>query len=862
MSALILHAPLAGWAMPLEEIPDAVFAQRMAGDGLAIDPTGDVLHAPCDGQIYAMPGSKHALTLRTVLGVDILLHLGIDTVALAGAGFQSLIKSGERVIRGQPLLRFDLDLIARRARSSVTPILVVSGATVRRCNVNRLLAVGDVLMEIEPTETEAELVGIAATNEVRGHFRASFDHGIHARPAALIVAALKPFSAKVTLHAHGCEANARSTVSMMALGVQQNETIELQARGEDARAAIEALGKLFAPAEVEIPDIRGSGVPPRINTEDSSFAVGRLRRPAFDGTRTSMSIGGRSHEALPASLAAVIAHRGLSLGRAVQMQQALPTFSEDASDPGRESAALRAAIDAVRLHIDALIDAQHGEQRSILVAHAELIQDPELHERAEDWIAQGRSAAYGWHQAITASSAALSALADPHIRERIADLRDLELQVLRVLDGQSPSAGTALPENAILLADELLPSQLIALDRVRIAGICTARGGPTSHVAIIASALGIPALVAAGAQVLQIADGAELLVDAEQGCLKIAPTEGERQRMRLALAERRERQVADLAAATAHSETRDHVAISVYANLGAASETALAVTRGAEGCGLLRSEFLFLQRQQPPDEHEQYREYQSILEGLGGRVLTIRTLDIGGDKPIPYLPLPQEDNPALGLRGLRTSLAWPHLLKTQLRAILRLQPLNKVRVLLPMVTDIDDIRSVRATMDECRRELGLEAAVKLGVMIETPASALLADQLLREADFVSIGTNDLSQYVLAMDRGHPQLAARLDALHPAVLRLIGSVADAAHAQGCEVAVCGGLGSDPDAIALLIGLGIREISAVPAAIPELKRIIRSLNSNACRELAQQALALTSARAVRERAVAARIEISGG
>jgi phosphoenolpyruvate-protein phosphotransferase len=845
MSTLILRSPLAGWALPLDEIPDAVFAQRMAGDGVGIDPTGDTLHAPCDGQIYPMPGSQHALTLRTAQGVDILLHLGIDTVALAGAGFQSLIKSGERVVSGQPLLRFDLDLIARRARSAVTPILVVSGATLRRAEVNRALAVGDVLMEIELTEATTETAAVPATNEVHGSFRASFDHGIHARPAALIVAALKPFAARVTLHAHGCEANARSTVSMMALGVQQNENIELQARGEDAQAAIEALGRLFAPAESEVPDVRGSAVPPRTSSDDSSFTA-----------------GGRSHEPLPPSLSAVIAHRGLALGRAVQMQQALPKFSENASDPRRESAALRAAIDAVRLNIEALIGAQRGEQRSILVAHAELIQDPELHERAEDWIAQGHSAAYGWHQAIAASSAALSALADPHIRERIADLRDLELQVLRVLDGQSPSAGTALPENAILLADELLPSQLIALDRARIAGICTARGGPTSHVAIIAAALGIPALVAAGERVLQISDGAELLLDAEQGSLKIAPTEGERQRVRLALSQQRERQVADLAAAASRSETRDHVPISVYANLGAASETALAVTRGAEGCGLLRSEFLFLQRQQPPDEDEQHREYQSILDALAGRVLTIRTLDIGGDKPIPYLPLPQEDNPALGLRGLRTSLAWPHLLKTQLRAILRLQPLNQVRVLLPMVTDIDDIRSVRSAMDECRRELGIDTAPRLGVMIETPASALLADQLLQEADFLSIGTNDLSQYVLAMDRGHPQLAARLDALHPAVLRLIGSVAAAAHAHDREVAVCGGLGSDPDAIPILIGLGIREVSAVPAAIPELKRIIRSLNSGACRELAQQALSLTSARAVRERAIAARIEISGG
>lgn len=835
MHTLILKSPLAGWALPLEDVPDPVFAQRMAGDGIGIDPTGDALHAPCDGQIFPMPGSKHALTLRSAGGADLLLHLGIETVALAGEGFQSLVRSGEQVRCGQPLLRFDLDLIARRARSAVTPILVVSGGTVRRCDVNRPLRVGDFLMEIEVAAVPKETAAAHGEMELRHAFRAAFDHGIHARPAALIVSALKPFSARVSMHARGRQANARSAVALMALGVSRDEVIEIHAVGEDAAAAIAALSALLgaaAAAPVTLP----ADVTPHVLDE-------RI--------------------ALPERLPAVIAHRGLALGRAVQMQQAIPSIVERSSKiPQQESGMLLAAIDAVRVHLETLIAVQRGEQRTILIAHVELIQDPELHERAEHWIGQGRSAAFGWHQAIAASSAALSALADPHIKERNADLRDLEIQVLRVLDGQSPSAGAALPEDAILLADELLPSQLIALDRTRIAGLCCARGGPTSHVAIIAAALGIPALVAAGAQVLQIAEGAELLLDANHGWLRIAPTDDERQRVRRTLSEQRERNVVDLAAAATRAETRDQVPIAVLANLGAAVEAALAVTRGADGCGLLRSEFLFLQRQLPPDEDEQRREYQSILDALDGRVLTIRTLDIGGDKPIPYLPLPPEDNPALGLRGLRTSLASPDLLKTQLRAILQLQPLAQCRVLLPMVTDVDEIRVVRAVMQECQHELGIAITPKLGAMIETPASALLADQLLLEADFLSIGTNDLSQYVLAMDRGHPQLAARLDALHPAVLRLIGSVAAAGHALGREVAVCGGLASDPDAIPVLIGLGIRELSAVPTAIPELKRIIRTLRIGACRELAQQALGLTGAAAVRELAIAWRAKRSEG
>ncbi len=839
MATLSLHAPLAGWLMPLDEVPDQVFAQRMAGDGLAIDPTGDTLHAPCDGRVYPMPGSSHALTLRSAEGIDILLHLGIETVALAGAGFQLLVQSGAQVRRGQPLLRFDLDLIASRARSAITPILVVSGGQLIAATttaIGRSVLIGDLLMEVQPDHPPEAVDSSAAVSAdpliVRRGLRAGFDHGIHARPAAMIVAALKPYKAKLSLHAHGRSANARSAVSLMALGVQQHEAIELQASGVDAEAALAAVAALL----VEAVD--------RLDTQAQQAPV-----PASERTP------------LPDCLPAVIAHRGLALGRAVQLHQVLPSFAEFAHDANQQSALLDAAIEKVRVHLQLTMQGRRGEQQSILRAHAELIQDPELRDEAGQWIGQGRSAAYGWHKAIATAQRALGALADPHIRDRIADLRDLELQVLRVLDGQPASAGVLLPEAAILIADELLPSQLIALDRSRIAGICSARGGPTSHVAIIAAALGIPALVAAGEQVLQIPDEVELLLDAERGELLLAPDEAARQRANKSLAEQRLRHAEDLAASGAGSETLDRVAIRVYANLGSLADARTAVTRGAEGCGLLRSEFLFLDRQQPPDEDEQRGEYQAVLDAMAGRLLTIRTLDIGGDKVIPYLPLPPEENPALGLRGLRTSLAWPDLLKTQLRAILRLQPLSQVRLLLPMVTEVDEIRSVRRLIETCRQELGTAAALRLGVMIETPASALLADQLLGEVDFLSVGTNDLSQYVLAMDRGHPRLAARLDALHPSVLRLIASVARTAQERDAELAVCGGLASDPDAIALLIGLGVREISAVPTAIPELKRVIRSLRSSACVELAQRALALSSARAVRELAIASRLEVSG-
>ncbi len=822
MTTLLLKSPLAGWCLPLAEVPDPVFAERMAGDGIAIDPTGNVLHAPCDGEMLPMKDARHAVSLRAAAGHEILLHLGIDTVKLAGAGFEALVKPGERVTAGQALLRFDLDLIARRARSAVTPVLLASEGKIRRRAANSLLAVGDFLMEIEIT-SNAGVEGSAQPNgrEIGRFFSIAFDHGLHARPAALVAAALRPFDARVAFLIRDRSANARSTVALMSLGVHNGDVIEARATGADADKALAALESLL-------------GAPVDPSREASPPITVVKKSAAIDDT-------GR--------IEAVVASRGVAIGEATQLSQPEISINEAGAGIERETAALNAAVAAVKSHIETLTSTARGEQQTILAAHVELIQDPELATRADDWLQRGKSAGYAWRKALRSVIDTLSTGDDARMMERVADMRDLENQVLLVLDGHVPGHARELPERAILIADELLPSQLMSLEAGRIAGICTARGGPTSHVAIIAAAMGIPALVAAGHQVLAIQDGTLLVLNADRGHLHIAPTADERAAVEQDLAERAAQLAADLAVAQDVCRTRDHVLIKVYANLGALAEVAPAVAKGAEGCGLLRTEFLFLDRRHAPDENEQAREYQAIASALGDRPLTIRTLDIGGDKPIPYLPLPREDNPALGLRGLRTSLWQPELLRAQLRAILQVQPVSQCRVLLPMVTDLGDVRVVRKLLDELRQEMKLAELPSLGVMIETPASALLADQLIREVDFLSIGTNDLSQYTLAMDRGHPELAAKLDALHPGVLRLIKFAADAANAHHKEVAVCGGLGSDPIAIPILIGLGVHEVSAVSAAIPRLKRVIRSLDARACAELAQQALAQTDAAAVR-------------
>jgi phosphocarrier protein FPr/phosphocarrier protein len=356
-------------------------------------------------------------------------------------------------------------------------------------------------------------------------------------------------------------------------------------------------------------------------------------------------------------------------------------------------------------------------------------------------------------------------------------------------------------------------------------------------------------LVALGPAVRRIAQGTPLLLDADAGLLHVDPGAERLNATRRQLERRAARGAAEREAAQQDCYTADGLRIEVFANIGSLAEAQAAARNGAEGCGLLRTEFLFLERETPPSEAEQHAEYQQLAEALAGKPLTVRTLDIGGDKPIPYLPMPAEENPALGLRGVRTSLWRPDLLRQQLRAILGVRPYGQCRILLPMITDVAEIRSVRVMVEEARAEIGRQEPIELGVMIETPASALLAESIAAEADFFSIGTNDLTQYTLAMDRGHPELAARLDALHPAVLRLIARTAEAAQPRKRMVAVCGGLASDPAAAPILIGLGVHELSAVPSVIPRLKALIRKLTLAECTGIARQALEQSSADAVR-------------
>ena len=797
-------APLAGWVLPLAEVPDEVFAAGMAGDGVAIDPTGDVVCAPFDGEIVPVGDARHAVTVRGSDGVEVLVHVGIDTVALGGAGFELLVEPGQRVAAGARLLRFDLDAVARKAKSLVTPVVLSASGTVLRRVTNRLVAQGDVLFEVEARTSASarDDVGPSATSSMR----VPFDHGLHVRPAALVAAALKLCEAQVQISFHGRSADARSGVGLMALGARCGDTVEVHARGRDAAAAIEALSRVLVPVVAE------------------PVAA----RPA----RTMK----------PGRIEGVIASRGVCVGIAARWTHDDEPVVERGANSADEARALEAALRGLEAHLASLAKSAQGARLELLQAHGELLRDPALTRRATELVSAGKSAGYAWRAATRESAGTLESLDDERMKERASDLRDLERQVLRVLRGELPAATRELAPQSIVIADDLMPSQLIALDAAHLAGICLARGGATSHVAILAASAGIPMLVATGPSVLDVADGTAVILDAEHGWIDVDPPAADVGAAAKAAAQRGAERAADLAHANEPAITLDGVRIVVNANAGSVADARSAMDNGADGCGLLRTEFLFLDRRDAPDEDEQASEYERIAQAFDGRPVNVRTLDIGGDKPIAYLPLPREENPALGLRGVRTSLAHPRLLEAQLRAIARAARRFPCRVLVPMVNDAEELAALRA---HAPADLP-----SLGIMIETPAAALAARSLAAHADFLSIGSNDLAQYVLAIDRGHADLARRLDALHPAVLKLIAATVEGARAHGRSVSVCGAMASDVDAVPILIGLGVHEISATPSAIPRVKRLVRGLDARECAEVAQRALAAERPSEVRD------------
>jgi multiphosphoryl transfer protein len=653
-------------------------------------------------------------------------------------------------------------------------------------------------------------------------------HGLHARPAARFVQTASSFDARVTIrdltNGRG-PADAASLNGVAMLGATQGHEVEVAATG---RQATEALAAIHALAERDFDDR------PEAATETPP-APPSLAAPDVAGIV-------RGHPASP----------GIAIGLARRFRTPdLPIPEGPGSGAEVENAAFDAALavvaDEIARQRAKVVGLANADEADIFDAHLLFLKDDALLAPTRRSIADGsRSAAQAWHETIERTAAEWDGLEDEYLRARAADLRSVGRQMLARLLGL-PLPGPELEAPGVVIARDLAPADTVGLHPSMALGIVTAAGGPTSHAAVLARSSGIPAVVGAGDTVLTVPDGTSIALDGSTGVIYVDPDAQVVSEL-TAARDARAAVIRDAqASALEPARTIDGATIEVAANIGSPTEAARAVAAGADGVGLFRTEFLFMGRSAMPDEREQETAYRETAEALGGRPLLIRTLDAGADKPIPYLDQPPEANPFLGVRGIRLGLQRPELLQVQLRAILRVAADHPLRVMFPMVATVDELREANDLLQLAGER---PSTLEVGVMIEVPSAALLADRLAEDADFFSIGTNDLTQYTLAADRGNVRVGALADAVHPAVLRSIRMTVEAAEERGRWVGVCGELAGDPDATPLLLGLGVRELSMGGPSIALVKRAVRNVDLPVARALADDALACATAGEVRE------------
>lgn len=675
-------------------------------------------------------------------------------------------------------------------------------------------------------------------------------HGLHARPAARFVQTAASFDADVqvkNLTNDKGPVSAMSLNGVATLGAVRDHQILITATGPEASQALEALSKLVGAGFGETNGDIHLAAETLVSKKSVSI------RTSTEGVRK----GGFS-------LKAVAVSKGYVLGPLYRYGPPLPPIpSEPADDPGKEWARLEAAraITQRSIHLRRveLTDLIGEEEAQIFDAHLLILQDPELIDIVRGEITeQNKNAAAAWDAAIKQTAAAYTDLDDPYLQQRSADVLDVGGQVLFALAGRSEIAEIPIETPVVLYAHDLTPTETSQLDMNQVLGILTSVGGPTSHSAILARALGIPSVSGVGAALNGVGDNTRVALDGFSGHVWVKPNKSVTSMLEDKRDEWLARRQRLIEAGSQPAATLDGVRIEVAANVGSVEDTKAAIRNGAEGIGLLRTEFLFLSRDSSPTEEEQVDVLSQIGEvmrqgGAKGPVI-VRTLDVGGDKNLPYVNLPEEANPFLGVRAIRLSLRNQQMFNTQLRAALRAGANNNIKIMFPMISILDELRQAKVLLEEAHLSLEKESLahkwpIETGMMVEVPGAAILSKQFAKEVDFFSIGTNDLTQYTLAAERGNPNLAEMSDALHPAVLRLVQQVVEAAHQHSKWVGVCGEMAGDPLGAAVLLGLGVDELSMSPGAIPALKSVLRRVTMKEAKALAIQAVEMESAAQVR-------------
>lgn len=646
--------------------------------------------------------------------------------------------------------------------------------------------------------------------------------GLHARPATRFVKLAKGFESDIEIAKAGKSVSAKSSVKLMLLGVKELDEVTVRADGADAIEAIEALIGYLENPQAGLEEIAAPAPTPKAQTAPAPVA-----RPALTIVLPAGQIKG------------VGASEGISLGTA------FPFFPEEIKPSGKKLAA--SEIDAEIVHFkSAIATVQHrmdaslasgtlaDADRGIIAALKDIAADDSLTDEALGLIRGGLDAISAMLAAASTVAGQFAALDDPYLNARADDVHAVSRQICLALLGKDDINLEELPEGSVLIAEDIGAWDLARAPLKKIKGVVCGHGGATSHVAIIARTHGIPAVLGLGSAVQQLKNARTVAVDGSFGIVHLDPDDATRSEIEARIAKALQDKQALDAYRSIIPRRADGTIIEVAANMGALEEIDIALEAGAMGVGLFRTELLFMKHIHLPSEDMQTETYSALLKAFAPKPVIVRTLDIGGDKPIAGIEFPEEENPFLGWRGIRMCLDRPDIFKPQLRALLRAAVNGNLKIMLPMISDVEEIRATKRLIAECVSELKNEgkayAEVELGVMIETPAAVFAARELAKESAFFSIGTNDLTQYVMAADRLNPTVAKLNDVSHPAVMAAIEMTAKAGTEAGIMVGMCGEAAGRPELIGEFIRMGLTELSMSPASIPRAKKLIADMFAN--------------------------------
>ena len=549
--------------------------------------------------------------------------------------------------------------------------------------------------------------------------------------------------------------------------------------------------------------------------------------------------------------------RGVAVGnvyRYIQEEIVIPDYTVADDKVEEEIGKFAAAMAATLKQLDTIrqkaLDEMGPEEAAIFEAHMQIAQDPSLSDGIKSLVESSHTnVVAATAQTIETFANIFLGMEDPYMRERGADIKDIGDRLMRNMLGMNPRGLSHISGEVILVAQDLAPSDTASLDKNVVKGIVTAAGGPTSHAAIMARTLEIPAVMGVG-DIESFVDGDKAVVLGTDGIVEMNPSDADWDEYTNQAAAFQEELKRLCESANLEATTTDGHHVELFGNIGKAKDAKNALTMGAQGIGLYRTEFLYMENDELPAEDVQFEEYKKVAQDMKGKPVIIRTMDIGGDKELKCLDLPSEMNPFLGYRAIRISLNRPDIFKVQLRALLRASAFGDIHIMYPMIASVEEVKQANVMLDECKEELTAEGKefnkdIKVGIMIEVPAAAVISPILAKYVDFFSIGTNDLCQYTLAVDRMNEAISSLYQPLHPGVLRLIKHVIDASHEQGKFTGMCGELASDPVATMILLGLGLDEFSMTASSIPLIKNILRSVSKAECEEVANKALTMDTA-----------------